>query len=138
MSLINQLKRHEGLRLKPYRCTAGKLTIGIGRNLDDVGISEEEAEYLLRHDIEVATDELHGALPFTRLMDGARHDVLVNMVFNMGIARFLKFDRTIMYLEAANYAMASTEMLDSAWARQVGDRALELSNQMLTGNEVIK
>ena len=137
MSLVNQLKRHEGLRLHPYRCTAGKLTIGVGRNLDDVGLSEEEAEYLLMNDIKVATDELYEALPFVKNMDEIRRNVLINMVFNLGISRFKKFRRTIMYLEAGNYAMASTEMLDSSWAKQVGDRALELSNQMLTGQEKV-
>ena len=50
-SMIGMLKRHEGLRLKPYQDTIGKLTIGYGRNLDDRGISKEEAEYLLRNDI---------------------------------------------------------------------------------------
>ncbi len=56
--LIEQLKRHEGVKLKPYFCTQGKCTIGVGRNLEDVGISEEEAEMLLINDIERATDQL--------------------------------------------------------------------------------
>jgi len=135
LSLVEQLKRHEGVRLKPYTDTVGKLTIGIGRNLDDVGISTDEAELMLKHDIEVAAKELHNALPFTRMMDGVRHDALVNMVFNMGISRFLKFKRTIKYLEDAEYDMAATEMLDSKWERQVGIRAIELSEQIRSGIE---
>ena len=135
MSLIEQLKRHEGVKLKPYIDTVGKLTIGIGRNLDDVGISMIEAEFMLKHDIQAAEFELHHALPFARVMDGVRHDALVNMVFNMGINRFLKFKKTIAYLENAQYDEAATEMLDSKWANQVGYRAIELSEQIRTGVE---
>jgi len=48
--LIRQLREHEGLRLPPYHCPAGKLTIGIGRNLGDKGITEKEAVMLLEND----------------------------------------------------------------------------------------
>jgi len=136
MRLINQLKRHEGVERKPYVDTVGKLTIGVGRNLDDVGLSDDEIEYLLSNDIKVASLELHMALPFTKLMDGVRHDALVNMVFNMGISRFKDFKKTIAYLERADYERASTEMMDSKWARQVGNRAKELSEQVRTGREI--
>lgn len=135
MSLISQLKRHEGYRQHPYQCTANKTTIAIGRNLDDVGISEQEAEYLLANDIKKAADALYRAFPFTRLMDAVRRDVLINMVFNMGIGGLKEFKQTMRYVELANYGPASVEMLDSAWARQVGNRALELSAQMRTGVE---
>jgi len=133
LSALEQIKRHEGLRLKPYQCTAGKTTIGYGRNLDDVGVSEFEAELMLKHDIEAATSELHRALPFTRMMDGVRHDVLVNMVFNLGISRLLRFKKFIAQLETGNYATAAIEMIDSRWAAQVGARATELAQQMRSG-----
>jgi len=131
--LVEQLKRHEGLRWKPYKCTAGKTTIGYGRNLDDVGVSEIEAELMLKRDIANAEEDLHRTLPFTRMMDGVRHDVLVNMVFNLGISRFLRFKKFIAFLKRGEYLSASIEMLDSRWAKQVGKRAIELSGQMRDG-----
>ena len=49
--LKDMLIRHEGLKLKPYLCTAGKLTIGVGRNIQDRGITYQEAMMLLENDI---------------------------------------------------------------------------------------
>ena len=83
--LRQDLIRDEGLRLKPYRCTAGKLSIGIGRNLDDVGISASEAEYMLHNDILNVQIELDRNLPWWRKMSETRQLVLANMAFNMGI-----------------------------------------------------
>lgn len=134
--LINQLKRHEGFRSKPYRCTAGKLTIGIGRNLDDKGISEDEAYIMLLSDISDATNDLIKAKPqvWERLNDDSvRQCVLINMTFNLGISRLLKFKKMWAAIEAGDYAEAADEMLDSRWAAQVGERALELSDMMRTG-----
>jgi len=128
--LINQLKEHEGIRLKPYRCTANKLTIGIGRNIEDRGITEDEAEYLLNNDIDICIEELEKNLPwFYQLHETARL-VLVDMCFNMGMPRLMQFKKTLNYLADQDYAAAAVEMLDSRWARQVGSRAKHLSYQL--------
>lgn len=133
MSLLEQLKRHEGLRLKPYRCTAGKLTIGYGRNLDDKGISEYEAELMLASDIHEVQDALTKRLPVYILLDPVRKDVLANMAFNLGVAGLLKFKNMITALESGDYDAASRHMLDSRWAKQVGSRAGELARQLRKG-----
>ena len=126
------IKKHEGLRLKPYQCTAGKLTIGYGRNLDDNGISEDEAEGLLQHDIKRTQEEAQ-TLPFFAELNEVRQAVIVDMIFNLGFARFKKFERMLIALERRNYQMASIEMLDSRWAVQVGQRADLLSQLMRSG-----
>lgn len=131
--LENQLIRHEGKKLKPYRDTVGKLTIGVGRNLDDVGISEDEVLYLLHSDIYNAKQNLSKWLPWTDKLDRVRNDVLVNMTFNMGIGGLLKFKNMLSFLEQRNYERAAREMLNSKWAIQVGQRGYELSKQMETG-----
>lgn len=131
--LLEQLKRHEGKRLKPYHCTAGKLTIGYGRNLDDVGISDSEASFMLRNDISKAYVDLIQNHPWVDTLDIARREVFVNMVFNMGIGRFNKFIKTLAAVRAGDYEEAAEEMLSSRWADQVGDRAHELARQMVTG-----
>lgn len=128
-----QLKRHEGLRLKPYKCSAGKLTIGYGRNLEDVGISEREAEYLLERDIDKAVADLSRAFDWFGRLDSVRQDVVINMTFNIGLTRLFGFRRMIAALDRGDFNSAADEMLDSKWARQVKGRAKELSRQMKLG-----
>lgn len=124
--LAKQFLQDEGLRLKPYRCTAGKLTIGVGRNLDDSGITEAEAMGLLDNDIERCWIQVSGALPWVTTAPEPIQEVLVNMCFNLGLGGLLKFKKTLALLEAGEYALAEMEMLNSAWARQVGARANRL------------
>lgn len=126
------LQRHEGLRLKPYECTAGKITIGYGRNLEDVGISEIEAMVMLRNDIEQCYDELNVFSWFSDL-DQVRQEALVDMLFNLGLPTFLEFKKTLKFVAEGKYSQAAEEMLRSKWANQVGDRAKELAYMMDTG-----
>jgi lysozyme len=133
--LWEQLIQHEGLRLKPYRCSAGKLTIGIGRNIEDVGITEEEALVLLGNDISRVIAEIDKKIPAFSSLDEIRKRVLVDMCFNLGISRLMKFRRMLAALEAGDYAQAAVEMMDSRWARQVGSRAERLKYMMKTGDE---
>ena len=132
-SFEEQLARHEGLRLKPYRDTVGKLTIGIGRNLDDVGISTEEAYYLCRNDVAKAAAGLLKALPWVTRLSPARHNVMLNMCFNLGLKGLLGFKTTLRAIEEGRYADAAAGMLASKWAKQVKGRAVELAEQMLRG-----
>lgn len=127
------LKRDEGERLKPYRDTVGKLTIGVGRNLDDVGISESEADFLLMSDIGRTEGDLDHHLPWWRQQDEARQRVLLNMGFNMGVGALLNFRNMLSALTAGNYAKAADEMMNSKWARQVGERAERLAKLMREG-----
>ena len=122
--IVKLVKAHEGFRAKPYRDTAGKLTIGYGTLLED-GITEEEAELLLRHRLEVITDEL-GRSPvgptFAELPDGV-FEAVSDMAYNLGVPRLLGFRRMWAALEHRNWRDASHEALDSQWAQQVGARA---------------
>jgi lysozyme len=131
--LSAMLKMHEGLRLKPYLCTAGRTTIGYGRNLDDKGISADEAETLLANDIADVTESLARALPWTSQLDPVRYAVLVDMCFNLGLSRLLGFKKMIGHAQAGRYVDAANEMLDSVWARQVGGRATRLAWMMTKG-----
>lgn len=133
MSLRDDLIRHEGLRLFPYRDSEGLLTIGVGRNIEERGISREEALYLLDNDIKAHSAELGERFPVVRALDQARYEVLVNMAFNLGVPRLASFLKMWAAIEAGDYACAAREMLDSKWALQVGNRAIELSNVMRFG-----
>lgn len=131
--LTEMLVEHEGLRLKPYRCTAGKLTIGVGRNLDDRGITPDEALYLLRNDIEISRKELSASFPWFDGLDSVRQSVLIDMCVNLGLARLKGFRNTLALIGVGKYEAAAVEMLDSKWAQQVGRRAQRLSGMMATG-----
>jgi len=133
MNLREQLIRHEGVRLKPYRDSEGKLTIGVGRNLDDVGISREEALFLLDGDILQAQAGVIRYLPWSARLDRPRFEVLVNMAFNLGIKGLLGFPKFLIALEDGHYGDAAREMLDSKWATQVGQRAVELAGIVRLG-----
>ena len=121
------------MKLKPYLCTSKKLTIGIGRNLDDVGISKEEAEMLLKNDIYEATNQLLNAFPFMATFSDVRISAMINFTFNVGIGTVRKFSNTIEYLKNEDWDAAADEMMDSKWAEQVGDRAIQITEQIRTG-----
>jgi len=129
-----QLVRHEGLRLTPYRCTADKLTIGIGRNLDDCGISQSEAYIMLINDIMNCEKQLQAKIPdIYNGLDEVRKSVLLNMCFNLGISGLLGFKNTLAFVKAGDWERAANNMLVSKWAKQVGRRAIELSELMRKG-----
>ncbi len=133
MNIIEQLKKHEGLRLKPYQCTANKTTIGYGRNLESKGITEVEANFMLAEDVSFFSEELSKKLYYFDNLNDARQAVLINMAFNLGVEGLMKFKMTLSYISSQYYEQASVEMMDSKWAVQVGNRAYELSEQMKTG-----
>jgi lysozyme len=134
-AMVRQLRLHEGERLKPYRCTAGKLTIGVGRNLEDRGITRDESAMLLANDITAMETELVRALPWVTQLNEVRQRVLLDMAFNMGVVGLLNFKRTLATIQAGDYQQAATMMLDSKWARQVGQRAERLARMMMTGTD---
>jgi len=131
--LVERLKKDEGYRKHPYYDAKGILTIGYGTNLDARGLTRLESEYLLRTECESALEMVKEAKWFQVLND-ARKEVILNMIYNMGFTRFLGFKKTIQFLRDKDYLSASKEMLDSKWYRvDVGHRAIVLSKQMRSG-----
>ena len=139
LNLLNQLRRHEGLRLKPYHCSENFLSLGYGRNLETNGISEAEAEFMLLNDLLACESELKTEGWYNQL-DETRRAVVLNMAFNLGKQKLMKFKKFIGALSNDDYETASKEMVTgsdgvspSKWASQVGSRAYELADQMRTG-----
>ena len=130
--LLDQLKRHEGVEKMPYVDTVGKMTIGVGRNLSDNGLRDNEIEFLLMNDIAAVIEEAK-TYDWYDGLSGERKSVIVNMIFNLGKPRFDLFQKFQQALSDGDYQKASDEMLDSKWAKQVGQRAVELSMQMQKG-----
>lgn len=131
-----QLKRHEGLRLKPYKDTEGKITIGYGHNLTDKGITKHIADMLFYYDLWDTCYQVREKLPYSKDLCEPRQTVLVNMAFNMGINGLLSFTEMLNAVKEKDFKKASKEMLNSKWAKQVGSRAEELAVQMKTGEYV--
>jgi len=128
---LDLLKKHEGLRLTPYKDSVGLLTVGYGHLLDQP-ITQQQADLYLDEDYENAMHDCERLSWFDDL-DEARAGVVVNMVFNLGLAGFRGFKKTIHLIEMGMYEDAADEMKDSRWADQVGTRADELSEIMRTG-----
>lgn len=131
-SLRAMLIRHEGMELKVYLCSAGKATIGVGRNVEDLGVSEEEALFMLSNDISRVRREAGSRFQWFAGLSSERQDVVISMIFNLGITRFMGFKRFHAALLSGNWEKAATEMLSSTWAAQVKGRAVELSQLMRT------
>jgi len=132
-TLKGELARDEGMRFIPYRDTVGKLTIGVGHNLDDVPISYAAAMQILEDDIVRAMGELNRVAPFWSSLDDVRQRVLTNMVFNLGGDGLAKFVKMLAAAKEGDFDRASDEMADSKWAQQVGARAVRLITMMRTG-----
>ena len=125
------LKRHEGVRQYAYRCPAGYWTIGAGRNIDEKsgrGLSDDEIDYLLQNDINLSIEELVKNFPWFEEQPKQVQGVLVYMHFNLGMPTLHKFRNMLDALERREYNRAAEEMLDSNWADQVGNRAIELAD----------
>lgn len=134
--IAEQLSNHEGIRKFAYRCPSGKLTIGIGRNIDSdggLGLSEDEILYLLTNDLKRIEEELGNAFRFYKDLDPVRQDAMINMAFNLGITRLRGFRMALKLMETKEYDEASMEFLDSLWASQVGQRALDIAHMIKYG-----
>lgn len=127
------LKRHEGVKDKPYMCTAGKLTIGVGRNLTDVGLSQDEIEYLLNNDINKTIAFLKKSYPWFDGLNDARKLAMIDLGFNLGQGRLAGFTKALVAMAQGRYVDAANEFLDSNYAKQVKSRAKTVANAIATG-----
>ena len=118
-------KRNEGLRLKPYHCQGGKLSIGYGRNLEARGISIKEAEYLFKNDFKMVTKQVANRIEFYKNLSYKRKMVLIDMAFNMGIEGLLGFKKMLAALKRRDFLEAGKELMRSKYAEQVKTRALQ-------------
>ena len=153
--LLKQLMKSEGLRLEVYQDTLGIDTIGVGRNLEDRGITKEEldaldipnmdavyqhgiteadAMFLLENDVQIVEEELLKAHPCIAELDAVRQLVLVDMAFNMGVPRLCKFKKMWAGVHEGDFRTAAKEMLDSRWAIQVKSRSHKLAHAMHHGD----
>ena len=134
--LVDTLKRHEGVRSHAYKCSENMITVGVGRNLDEnggIGLSDDEIEYLLMNDIERCDAELRAAYDWYENLKKPRRDAMINMCFNLGLTRLRGFVKALEAMSREQYDVAADEFMDSRWAKQVGDRAVEVTELIRSG-----
>ena len=127
------LERDEGYRQHPYKDTAGKLTIGIGLNLTDVGLTRDEALSILRGRVSDLDAQLDGILPWYDDLSEPRQRALVNMAFNLGVNGLMGFRDMIEALKDRDYESAAAEALASKWAKQTPARAKRVAEMIRNG-----
>lgn len=131
--LRKELIRDEGCKLKPYRDTLGILTIGVGRNLEERGISQATSDQMLDEDIRLIESDLDRNASWWRSLSDTRRRGLLNMAFNIGWPRLSGFVNMLAALERADYETAADAALDSVWAQQVGERAKRIAGMIREG-----
>ena len=131
--LSRQLEIDEGRRRRLYKDTVGKLTIGVGRNIEDRGLRDDEIDLMLKNDLEEAASIARAVVPVFDKLDDVRQEVIVNMSLNLGQARLAGFKQFIAALVRFDFQRATSEMMDSKWYEQVGDRGKRLAYAMREG-----
>ena len=134
--LLETLKRHEGVRYYVYRDHLGYETIGVGRCINravGLGLSPDEVEYLLINDVQRCIEELDGAFDWFKDLDEVRREAMINLCFNLGLTKLRKFVNALEAMKQRNYNKAATELLNSKWANQVGERSREVAQMIRTG-----
>ena len=145
-TLEELLIAHEGVRLMPYddatgrqikkgQPLKGKVTIGVGRNLTDRGISQDEMSYFLASDIKIAREDAATFDYFDDLND-ARQAVIISMCFNIGLPRWRRFKRTHAAIRKEDFETAAIELLASRWECASGGSIATLSRNV-TNREVV-
>ena len=132
MTLRERIRRHEGYVAKPYQDSRGIWTVGVGRNLEVAEFSQDEIDLMFENDLARAT---HGADILCPHLGGVRREVLIEMVFQLGMGGVSKFKRFLAAAEAHQWDIAAKEMLASRWAVQTPSRAQELAHLFETGGE---
>ena len=137
--LSDQLIAHEGMELRLYKCPAGKWSIGAGRNLQDRGITEDEARHLLNNDIRISIDELTNTFHWFTRLDETRQAAMVELHFNLGLSNLKTFTKTLgLIAEAVEGRVAwhdvGRELLNSKWADQVGRRSQVIADMLIIGD----
>ncbi len=133
--LIEMLKLHEGVRSHVYLCSSGYETLGVGRNISEsgLGLSDDEIEYLLNNDIKRVREELEDTYFWFPALNEARQDAMIDICFNLGLTRLRGFVKAIEAMSREQFDIAADEFMDSRWSQQVGNRAVEVTEMIRTG-----
>lgn len=128
------LTEFEGSRNFPYTDTTGHITIGVGRNLTSCGLTKSEIDVLLTNDIDYFISYLAERYEYFDSLDENRQIAIINMCFNLGTKAFAEFISMNTHMQKGNYEAAANYILQSKYATEVGQRAIDIANTISTGN----
>jgi lysozyme len=145
--IYDLLKRHEGVRKKPYKCPAGFLTVGVGWNIDANPLPKDIAAYLKKNgeitddmvdrllfiSVGAATLNCYGLFPDFENFTENRQMALIDFVFQLGGAGAAKFVNSIAMINTGRWEDAAENMMKSAWAKQTPKRAAEITQMIEEG-----
>ena len=134
--LKEQIKEHEGFVPRTYKDSLGKRTIGFGHLCvepeqwdDDKEYTREELERVFDKDFDEALKNAESLIG-ERSINFIAKQVIIEMVFQLGIGGVSKFKKMWSALDNEDYGEASFQMMDSLWAKQTPNRAEKLSQKM--------
>lgn len=133
-----RLIKSEGYRTHLYKCPADKWTVGVGHNIEDRGLSPAAIAFILREDMDICENELRGSLMYWDDLPGVVQEALMDLCFNMGISRLMKFRNMLKHMESGEWNKASDELLRSVYAKQLPKRALENAELIKSAIEMYK
>ena len=134
--IVEMLRKHEGVETHAYKCTANKTTIGVGRNIDPdggIGLTDSEIDFILANDVRRVNTELVDTFKWYKSLDAPRKDAMMDMAFNMGLPRLKQFKKSLAAMANADYELAAVNFLKSRWAKQVGQRAITVTDMIRSG-----
>lgn len=131
IKLRTLLIKHEGFRNHLYKDTRGKWTIGVGHNIEDLGLTDQQILSILDDD-SASHWEFLSKYPWFHCLSEERQCALIDLAFNVGDKNFTKFSHMIEAIERLDFKIAAEELLRSDYAKQVGQRAIELANILRT------
>ena len=135
--IIEILRKHEGVETHAYKCSSGKTTVGVGRNIEagsGPGLSNNEIDYLLANDVERVNKELVNTFSWYKDLDIVRKDAMTDLCFNIGLPRMMGFKKALAAMAIEDYETAAAEFLDSRWAKQVGSRSVTITDMVRSGD----
>ena len=135
MSLIDDIKRHEGFSKTIYQDHLGKDTIGIGFLVANLELDEDICDTIQKRLLTKKELQIQNRFGWYDDLPQEAKDIVCNMVYQLGLSGFSMFSRTIHYISDHNFKAAGVEMLDSLWAKQTPNRAKELSERMAKVDE---
>ena len=136
IEMKKELEMDEGYKKAPYRDTVGKITIGVGRNLTDNGLSDSEIDFMLENDIENCYKQLQQKYPWFLSLPEPQQRVMINLCFNMGLNRLAQFGTFLGFMSRREFAQAAADLETTAWYEQVGERGPRMVERLKLPNPV--
>ncbi|BAQ91845.1 Phage-related lysozyme (muraminidase) (COG3772) [uncultured Mediterranean phage uvMED] len=135
--LKKQVIANEGMRKTAYKDTLDNWTTGVGHlirlpdeeYLIEKELTDIEVDQIFTTDLNQAIDDARKFIDADTIPEEA-FEVVIDMAFNLGLPRLMKFQNFQQALKEKDYKKASREMLDSVWAKQLPNRSKRLAKQM--------